>query len=169
MFLSQDFMQLNLSSTTLNTKLHSLRKLNKLGIMLPPPSLLIYLKKAFIIWHKPPSSTTSKSKLIILKKFSNNTSLFLTFLHLGKTKSKKELNSTWLISLLPQLVNKQSWKSIKMLNLKVILLSVILLFRVLHNQHKHGLNLLKSKNQFNNLRLGLRPKKLEILRHQEKL
>ncbi len=49
------------------------------------------------------------------------------------------------------------------------LLNKILISRLQPNQDKHGLNLLKFKNQFNNLKLGPRPKKLKILRDQEKL
>ena len=56
-----------------------------------------------------------------------------------------------------------------MLKLLVKLLNKILISRLSPNQDKNGLNLLKFKNQLNNLKLGLRPKKLEILRDQEKL
>jgi len=59
--------------------------------------------------------------------------------------------------------------SIETLKLLVKLFSKILISRLSPNQEKHGLNLLKSKDQFNNLRLGQRPKKLELLRVQVKL
>lgn len=94
MFLSQDFTPLNLSSTTLNTKLHSLNKLNKLGKMLPPPIKLNNSITALRTGLKLTSSKTSTTNLNTPERFSNNTSLFPTFLHLGKTKSKEELSST---------------------------------------------------------------------------
>jgi len=56
MFLSQNFIQLNLSSTTLNAKLHSLKKLDKLGKMLPPPNKLSNSKTALKIGQIPTSS-----------------------------------------------------------------------------------------------------------------
>lgn len=69
MFLSQDFTQLSLSSTTLNTKLHSLKKLDKLGKMLPPPTKLSNSITALRIGHKPTSSKTSTTKLNKPEKF----------------------------------------------------------------------------------------------------
>ena len=75
-------------------EIHSFKMLGKLGQKLTPPNKLRFSKQALKIGHKPPSSETSSKKLIKLKKFSNNTSLFLTSLNLGKTKSKEELNST---------------------------------------------------------------------------
>jgi len=44
--------------------------------------------------HKLTSSKTYTTNLKKPERFSNNMSLFPTFLLLGKTKSKEELNST---------------------------------------------------------------------------
>ena len=94
MFLRQDFTPLNLSSTTLNTKLHSLKKLLKLGKKLPPPNKLNNSITTLRTGLKLTSSKTSTTKLNKPERLPNNTLLFQTFPHLGKTKFKEELNST---------------------------------------------------------------------------
>ncbi len=55
-----------------------------------------------------------------------------------------------------------------MLKKLVKILKKILISRLSPNQDNNGLDLPKFKNQYNNLRLGLRPNKQKILRDQEK-
>jgi len=94
MFLNQDFTLLNLNSTTSNTKLNSLKKLDKLGKMLLLLPKLINSITVLSLGHKLTSSKTYTTNLNILERFSNNMSLFPTFPNLGKTISEEELNST---------------------------------------------------------------------------
>jgi len=167
--LKQDFMLLKLSSTTLSKTLNSYNKLRELGIMPPPLNKLKLLERALILGEILMKLNNSTINLRRPDKLLSNTFKFPTFLLLGKTKSKEELNSTWLISLLHQQVNKSLPKSIKMLMVFQRLLNKILLSRLSQNPERLGLNQLKFKLQYNNLMLGQRPNKLKNLRQLVKV
>ena len=169
MFSRQDFMLLNLKLTTLREKLHSQKTLSTLGNQPPPLLKLNNSDKSLTLGENLLSLKTSLMNLRSLIKNLSNMLLFLTFLNLGKTISAEVLNSTWLISLLHQQVNKQLPKRSKMLKLLVRLLNKILITKLSPNPVKPGLNQLKFKNQFNNSKLGPRPNKLKISRITVKL